>query len=331
MTPAETRRSGLRIEDRGDHREVLLAGPAFYDGTWHGAGVGFRTVYRPDTLEAMHAVKGAYLYDEILRIEDATYLRDQFLELLLRHAPLAGCRVLDFGSGCGSSSILLAREGASVRSVELMEGPRRVARLRVRDEGLAERIEIVEAGSMTDLPFAPASFDVVSLNAVVEHVRPEERAPILRHLWTLLAPGGLLVITETPNRLWLWDGHTTRLPFIPWMPRTLACRVARLARPGELGRKSDEDLVYDGIVGATWWSLRSWLPAGARPIGDSPAREHAAYFARLRRRKRGSARVLVDLIALGFLPLSFALSLGRSTTPLSAFFPYLNLAYRKTE
>lgn len=319
----------VSIIDHGSEREVHLDGPAFYHGAWHSGGAHFRSHYAVETLQAIHRSKGAFLYDEILRVEDPGYLAEQFLDLVSRYTDIDGCTMLDFGCGCGSSSILLARAGAKVRGVELMAPLREIAKLRVRDEGLGDRIEIVDAPLMTALPFERESFDHISMNAVVEHVRPEERGPILRHLWDLLKPGGLLVITETPNRVWPYDGHTTRLPLIPWLPLPLACRAARNLRPKEFARKSDAELVYDGIVGATFWGLLTTMPKGARAKGSGAWAEHGSYFGRLRRRKRGAARLLVEAIAIGFVPLAGALALTRARTPLNAFFPYLNIAFEK--
>jgi len=38
----------------------------------------------------------------------------------------------------------------------------------------------------------------------------------------MLPQGGLWVIIETPNRLWHFDGHTSKLPFYSWLPDHLA-------------------------------------------------------------------------------------------------------------
>lgn len=283
-----TDRPTLTISDLGDVREVRIEGPAFYHGTWHDGTSSFRTPYQRDTIEAIYGLKAYHLLDEINRVEDAGYLKDQFISFLLRVTPLRGKTVLDFGSGCSGSSILLAREGAArVHAIELVEGLRKAARLRIRDEGLSDVVAVDDAASMTDLPYAKEYFDVIALNAVVEHMKPEEREPILHHLCSLLTAGGSLVITETPNRIYPYDSHTTRLPLISWMPLGLACRTARAIRRDEFGKKSDADMIYDGIVGSTFWRLRRTLPAGMEPAPLDPRVEHEAYFSRLRKRKRG--------------------------------------------
>jgi SAM-dependent methyltransferase len=64
-----------------------------------------------------------------------------------------------------------------------------------------------------DLPFANASFDVVLLIAVLEHVSRPER--IVEEAWRVLKPGGEAAIL-TPNDVWMSLG---RLILLKWPPR----------------------------------------------------------------------------------------------------------------
>ena len=319
----------LLVTNKDGYREARLIGRVFYDGAWHDDGVVFKTTYTPETIDALYTAKGAYLYDEILRVEDEGYLKEQFIGFIKRQTTLAGKHVLDFGSGCGSSSILLAREGAMVTSVELMETYRTAAKLRVRDEKLDGRVRVSPATDMIHLPFRPASFDLVVLNAVIEHMKPKERGPILRHLSSFLKPGGLLIVTETPNRLWPYDSHTTRLPFVSWLPLSLASALARVLRPREFGDKTRDDLIYDGIVGATWWGIVRALPRDVHSLPTPPRAEHRAYFARLRQRKTGVMRLAVELLTAKFFFLALFLNFFSKRVPINAFFPYLNIAFSK--
>ena len=50
----------------------------------------------------------------------------------------------------------------------------------------------------------------------------DERLVAIRESWSLVKPGGLLVIVETPNRLWLEDSHTALEDFYWWLPDDLA-------------------------------------------------------------------------------------------------------------
>ncbi|MBI2485316.1 class I SAM-dependent methyltransferase [Candidatus Uhrbacteria bacterium] len=322
--------SHLLVKDLGDEREATLHGRVFFDGRWHTDGVTFRTPYRKGTLDALFAAKGDYLYDEILRVDDPGYVQEQFLGFVRRQTDVAGKSVLDFGSGCGSSAIFLAREGAAVTSVELMPLYRQAARLRLRDEGLADRVGIVGEHDVGTLPFPRASFDLVTMSAVVEHIHPKDRRGLLHQLCAFLKPHGLLIITETPNRLWPYDGHTTRLPFTSWMPLTLACKAARILRPEEFGKKTNDELVYDGIVGGTWWGIRRLLPEDMRPALTRPLEEYRAYFKRLGERKRGPVALLVFLLRIMFFVLAICFSTWSRRVPINALFPYLNIAFEKT-
>jgi len=56
-----------------------------------------------------------------------------------------------------------------------------------------------------------------------------ERIPAMRAAWSLLAPGGLWVVIEAPNRLWHHDNHTAHLPFFHWLPDELAFDYMRFS------------------------------------------------------------------------------------------------------
>jgi SAM-dependent methyltransferase len=59
-------------------------------------------------------------------------------------------------------------------------------------------------GSALELPFAPASFDVVAAFDVVEHCEPESRA--MGELARVLVPGGRLLLA-VPAYQWAWSSH----------------------------------------------------------------------------------------------------------------------------
>ena len=56
------------------------------------------------------------------------------------------------------------------------------------------------------------------LSAVFEHVLPEERDPVLDMLWSVLRPGGVMVVDQTPHRWFPQESHTTALPFLNYLP-----------------------------------------------------------------------------------------------------------------
>ncbi|MBD0318980.1 MAG: class I SAM-dependent methyltransferase, partial [Gemmatimonadetes bacterium] len=125
------------------------------------------------------------------------YPRGHFiLETLARYAPefrAEGARVLDVGCGDAGVLIAFAEAGAEVSGIEPYE--RSVERGRVRAEEHGVRADI-RAGFAEALPFPDASFDLVILDNVLEHVT--DRPKTLDEIHRVLAPGGLLYMV-TPK------------------------------------------------------------------------------------------------------------------------------------
>ena len=80
------------------------------------------------------------------------------------------------------------------------------------------------------LPLRSATFDVLVLNHILEHVPAPQR--LLDEAWRVLRPGGVCYLA-TPNRYSLMEPHY-RLPFLSWLPRPLADRYVRLSGRGQV-------------------------------------------------------------------------------------------------
>src|ERR1700722_12707333 len=107
----------------------------------------------------------------------------------------AQARILDAGCGSGRNMVDLAHHG-EVTGVELSHTSVELA----RDRGVGE----VLSGSVMDMPFDDASFDLsVSLD-VIEHL--EDDVGALHELRRVTKPGGALLVT-VPAYQWLWSGH----------------------------------------------------------------------------------------------------------------------------
>lgn len=126
-----------------------------------------------------------------------------FLELMAKRWHLDGCTsVLDVGCGLGHWSEQLFRilpEGAIVTGVDsdnkwVTEAPRRM-----RAIGFAERFQI-QQGTAESLPFADRSFDMVTCQTVLIHVKNVPNA--IKEMKRVLKPGGLLALIE-PNNICL--------------------------------------------------------------------------------------------------------------------------------
>jgi 2-polyprenyl-3-methyl-5-hydroxy-6-metoxy-1,4-benzoquinol methylase len=100
-----------------------------------------------------------------------------------------GKRVLDVGCSSGYLAEPLAARGNTIVGLELDAGAAREA------ERFCEQVLVGDVETM-ELPFAPASFDVVLCGDVVEHLRDPVAA--LARLRPLLRPDGRLVVS-TPN------------------------------------------------------------------------------------------------------------------------------------
>jgi SAM-dependent methyltransferase len=148
----------------------------------------------------------------------------------------AGRRVLDFGASHGPAVCALLELGAAeVVGVEpgaewVRAGERILAAGR-----FGSRARLLHVPDTRLLPFTNASFDLVLVNAVLEHI-PQPRADYIREIWRVLRPGGYLMVNETPNKYLPRDVHTTGLWWVPWLPKRIAHRYALLRRrfrPGD--------------------------------------------------------------------------------------------------
>jgi SAM-dependent methyltransferase len=124
--------------------------------------------------------------------------------------------VLDIGCGAGNMIHHLRKYG-TVQGIEVDERPVAMAQQRGYDVRLGD--------ATRRIPFADASFDLVTALDVIEHVDADEA--ILREAYRVLRPNGILTIS-TPAFMWLWshndvlNGHKHR-----YTPQELRERVER--------------------------------------------------------------------------------------------------------
>ena len=106
-------------------------------------------------------------------------------------------RILDAGCGTGGTTVELRRFG-SVVGIDLVWDALQPARSR----GLTS----LTRGSIEDLPFATASFDVVTSFEVIYHLGVGSDDDALRELRRVLKPAGLLLL-RVPAHDWLRGEH----------------------------------------------------------------------------------------------------------------------------
>src|SRR5204863_3669997 len=111
--------------------------------------------------------------------------RKNFLDYMQPHGPewFSGISVLDVGTGSGRHAREADLLGAHVVAVDLGDS------IDVARHNLPESVLTVQADA-EDLPFAPASFDLVMSVGVLHHLEDTESA--LRKLAAYVRPGGHL-------------------------------------------------------------------------------------------------------------------------------------------
>ena len=129
--------------------------------------------------------------------------------------PLAGLRILDIGCGGGILAESMARLGADVRGIDVVEKNVRVASVHARQQGLEIDYRACTAES---LAAAGARYDVVLNMEVVEHVAdlPAFMAACNR----LVAPGGAMFIATINRTALAWLFAIVGAEYIlRWLPR----------------------------------------------------------------------------------------------------------------
>jgi S-adenosylmethionine-dependent methyltransferase len=148
--------------------------------------------------------------------------RYQFVPWIDRHTPFSGSSVIEVGCGSGSATVAMAEQGAKVFAIDVHKEALEAAKLRARAHRVTS-VSFVEGNAQELKKLVPdGKFDLIVFVAVLEHMNYEERKNSLRAAWEILPKGKHIVITETPNRLWFVDGHTSYLPFFHWLPDDLA-------------------------------------------------------------------------------------------------------------
>ena len=163
-----------------------------------------------------------------------------------------GMRLLDVGCGPGSITQGLARRLAPgpVVGLDLSRATLETARQNAAAAGLTNLT--YEEGSVYQLPFADATFDVAYAHQVLQHLR--EPASALREMLRVVRAGGLIAVREVD-----W-GTASYWPPDPWIDRFIETHFKTWHRNGgdpRIGRRlralfNAADVVDVDITGAVW-------------------------------------------------------------------------------
>jgi ubiquinone/menaquinone biosynthesis C-methylase UbiE len=221
--------ASIRVDESNGKRAISVT-PR--DGLFSPA-TKWTTAYPLELIDHVLHTKGpAYLCDEIMRDEDPLYVQHCLHWDILSYVDkghFAGRRMLDFGSGSGASSMVLARmfPETTIVGVELVPEFMDLARHRAEFYKVEGRVSFQLSPDAHSLPSAIGDFDYIMFSAVFEHLLRSERQTILPLLWRYLRPGGVVFLDQTPFRWSPVEMHTTRLPLINYLPDRLTLHCAR--------------------------------------------------------------------------------------------------------
>ena len=237
--------------------------------------------------------------------------------------PLRGAKILEIGTGTGSSALPMMEQGAKLVGIDVSASALTVARDRCRLyelEGEFLKANAVDLKKVAD----GREFDAIIFYAVIEHMTLDERLTALRAAWDLLKPGQFLIVVEAPNRLWHTDGHTSYEPFFSWLSDDVAFRYSQYTRREIFNRAFHEHSEEADILFCRWgrgvsyhdFVLALGIPAEELPVVSSLTlyllkRRHLTLLYRLSPGGRYGAflRRLAPGVHPGFLS-SFSLDLA---------------------
>lgn len=190
------------------------------------------TSEKPETI-AEYFRNGSYPWfcEFLSRHDDQGYVAVILRRQLLAYFdPTAfdGKRILDFGCGSGASTLCMAGmfPTADIVGAELSQHKLDIARRLVSARGFSN-VRLLLSPDGNSLPAGIGLFDFVMLSAVYEHVLPDERPRLLPLIWSVMKPGALLFVNQTPYRYFPYENHSTSLWFINYMPDRMAHWLAR--------------------------------------------------------------------------------------------------------
>lgn len=217
----------------------------------------WETAYPLDLIALILRVKGLRsVCEEIKRDEDPDYLQHALWWTIRAHVDVedvGSARILDFGSGSGASTMILARmfPAAFIVGLDIDTQAHEVAEARRRFYGM-DQVEFRLSTTPDEILRELGNFDYIAFCALYEHLLPAERKMVIPALWNSLEPGGLVFVGETPHRFGPIEVHTTGgLPLVNYLPSAVALRVVtRMSQQVEAGVTWSQ-LLRRGLRGGT--------------------------------------------------------------------------------
>ena len=159
--------------------------------------------------------------------------------------PLEGLRVLDVGCGGGILSESMAKLGASVTGIDVVEKNIQIASLHAAQQGVDVDYRAVTA---SDVAASGAAFDIVLNMEVVEHVADVKL--FMRDCTQLTADGGVMFVATINRTPLAWLFAIVGAEYVlRWLPRGTH-RWSMFQKPSDIAKHlQDGGLVVRDTVG----------------------------------------------------------------------------------
>ena len=196
------------------------------------------------------------------RFDDDSYVNKTLSNYIKsRNIKLSGVNILEFGCRDGSSFISFLKNGAgSVTGIDIDANALELSKCIYNDFGY-KNVYFRLSHINEPLPIEKEEFDIISCNAVLEHITPEIRISYLKELDKALKPGGYFIISDTPNKLWVKEGHTTGLFFLNFLPFRLKCLLGSYTKrwKNKIKYNDYDKWIAEGIEGVKYRDLYSFF------------------------------------------------------------------------
>lgn len=278
---------------------------------------------------ALETARGTYGYDACLRdAREKTSPQDssgyvswlrRLLTVLSGQPNVSGKRLLDVGCGSGALTVLMKLMGYDAVGLDVDEAQINLARTLADENGCSRDMFICDQSPT--LPFRDASFDLVTMISVVEHVDDSKLNGLAQEL-ARICKGALFV--QAPNSAAVRDDHTGLL-FVPWMPHWLAKHYIRSRGDRyeyRISRSGTWDVYYRRFeeLLSFFDPYFDWQFAPADCSYPPPPKDYVP--TRVGKRVRISGREVFVGLPLPWR--QFRVSRGH---PKEAYFPYVNLIF----